>query len=161
MAQMKYSSMQSCPEVSLSLRLSDTIRRTGQLYSMKVQWGIFTSLPKQRVQWKAWICAQSKNPRSIVLKSCSRSCPMDLWHTTMWTAIRSWWIRYCNNRKMQGSSCGKQYAKMENKKFWGCSFGKIILWCYHIACIMPMQFKVLTFPTSVWQRKNGLCITSC
>ena len=33
--------------------------------------------------------------------------------------------------------------------------------CNRTACIHRMQFKGLTFPTSVWQRKNGLCITSC
>ena len=33
--------------------------------------------------------------------------------------------------------------------------------CNRTVCIHRMQFKGLTFPTSVWQRKNGLCITSC
>ena len=36
--------------------------------------------------------------------------------------------------------------------------------CNRTACIHRMQFKGLTFPTSVWQRKNGLCIyedTAC
>ena len=31
--------------------------------------------------------------------------------------------------------------------------------CNRTVCIRRMQFKGLTFPTSVWQRKNGLCIT--
>ena len=33
--------------------------------------------------------------------------------------------------------------------------------CNRTVGIHRMQFKGLTFPTSVWQRKNGLCITSC